>query len=234
MVEKGPSFPRVNSPFPGPSLGLFTCSLMVSGPGPSLIQEGDFQEPPPIFRSPPRSPGCTPGHATAQRARPVHSAAAAGPAGAGSEGNMAVGPGFLLKHTCSVSNTPCACQWLAFQLVGHLTVSLVLNMGPGMLQVRRTQEVAQSGKERRDLTGEQSGLSPQLPHAKTCKKTHIHTYTHHTITVHTRRQCTHAETYTRGGAHTQTHHTALGADTETYTQRHARTEKRVHTLLCLG
>lgn len=45
------------------------------------------RDPCPFPRSPPRSPGCPPGHAAAQRARPVHGAAAAGPADPGAEGN---------------------------------------------------------------------------------------------------------------------------------------------------
>ena len=80
-------------------------------------------------------------------------------------------------------------------VVGHLTVSLVLNMGPGLLQVRRTQEVAQSGKERPGLIGEQSGLSPQLSHVKSYRN-HTRTQTLHDP------QCMDTETYTEMCTHT--------------------------------
>lgn len=99
-MGKGPSFPRADSPFPGPSFGLFTCSLMASGAGLPLNCRGGLpsRDHCPFPWSPSRSPGCPPSHATAQWACPVHGAAAAGPANPGSEGNRGVGPRFPHSH----------------------------------------------------------------------------------------------------------------------------------------
>lgn len=90
--REGPS-PPGGTHLPGPFLWLSLPSgsfsfLLSTGLGLCLIDGG---VPPgahlPFSGSPRRPPGRTPGHAAAQRARPVHSAAAARPADPESEGN---------------------------------------------------------------------------------------------------------------------------------------------------
>ena len=156
--------------------------LLSTGPGLCLIGGG---VPPgarlPFSGSPPRPPGRTPGHAAAQRARPVHSAAAARPADPESEGNGRPWGHGLPPHSHpaaprhSISNTACTHQRVVHRQWGCGPSDCVHGARP----VAGAQD---SGSDSVKAEAAQGSRGASHPHP--LKHTHTHTQHTHTLRTH--------------------------------------------------